>query len=341
MKLKTILRNEAGELGDGGGGAGTMTPLQGEGGEGSEGAGDGGEASGGEGEGVPAAAEGNPDSFTGKLFNSSGSLAENWEQTMTENGLEKAIGYLGRESLGGNQDAILKGALNLVPLMGKKIGEFTADDVGMLSEGERSAMLGKLQALPESAEGYDIRGLEQFKDQEISDDFVDYWSKAAHELQIPQEKVAAFFAKNSEWAQQVQESQGKAEQTSTAEQKEAVSSHFKQEWGDDYGKNAALTNTWADQNLDPANPLHVAMLNDKKGLDMVYRLALAEDQGRAEGSFPTGGDDGNKGGSDTYIKQFDDFLAKNHAWTSSTPEIRAEGERLSKLAFAENQRNRR
>lgn len=328
---QTTRFSEAGDDG-GGGGAAVLSPLQGD---------------------VPIdvptdaappeAAVQVPDSpaptLASQLFKPNGTLADNWEKVMEDNGLAKAMPYFGREGFGGKQDEIIKGLANLVPLSGSKIEEWGKQDMQALTDEQRNTMLGKLLPVPETPEAYNLREMEVFKDQQVSDEFVDYWQKAAHEIKATPEQVQKFFAKNGEWAKQFNEktAQATAEQTTAA--KAEIRDHFVREWGGDYHRNAALVNTWADANLDADNPLHVAMLNDKKGLEMAYQLAKAQDEGRVEGTLPKPPGSA-AGGAGTYQQRFDAFITENPGWMGDAA-LNAEGNRLAKLAHDENQRLRR
>ena len=329
------------EGGDGGGGGGAALADGGGEGEGGAAAAEGGsgEQVGGIDSGLSGAQGPNsqqvagdvtPPSLASQIFNPSGSLADNYEAVMTENGMESAIPYFGRDGFGGKQDSILKGLSNLVVLQGKKVENFTREEMSMLTEGEQATMRGNLMDIPEAPGDYNIREMEQFKDAELNDEFVEYWEDAAHELGATKEMVEKFFEKNTDWSTKFQEAQGKANETATAEHKAEVKEHFEKEWGADFAKNKDLTDTWADQNMDPSDPYDVATLNNKKGLERIYRLAKAEDEGRAEGSMPKLGGDGNKGGAGTYGDQFDSFINANPSWQKS-PELLAEGNRLASL----------
>ena len=169
MKLNTLLLNEVGESGEGGGGAGVASPLE-------IGPSDPMEGTTPPAEPSPTAQAPDP-SLVGKLFNQSGSLADGWEKVMEENGMEKAVPYFGRDGFGGKQDEIVKGLANLIPLSGKKIEEWSPEEVAALSEGQRADMLRKVQPVPDTPEGYGLRDLEVFKGQDLDDEFVDFWSQ--------------------------------------------------------------------------------------------------------------------------------------------------------------------
>lgn len=287
---------------------------------------------------APAAVMGSE--LTGKLFDpTTGNLRDNYAEVAAANGLEGAVGFMGRDGFGGSLDNVLKGALNLVPLSGKKVEQWGDAEIGALSDTERQAMLSKLSPIPADAGGYEFEAIEAFKDAELPEGFAGHWGEAAHAAGLTQEQLAILAGANAKW----NEGQNEAAQALSAQNSQqnaaAITEHFQKEWGTDYGANKTAVEVWAEHNLDADDPATQVLLQSKTGLDMIYRIAKAEAAGRAEGKIP--GNDPNVSFGHGDEQEFDDFIAKNPDWVNSTnPELVAEGRRLRDTAFRSNERRK-
>jgi hypothetical protein len=249
--------------------------------------------------------------------------------------LESAVGYLGREGLGGDLDATFKSLMNLVPFMGKQIETW---DVAQLSQFQQNEIREKLIGPAPDSDSYNW-DLPALQGVEVADDFKSYWGQVANKAGASQEQFAAFIEANQQFLTQQGEQAAQLQTDALQAQKDANTEHFKGEWGDAYEYNKTLVDGWIADNLDMQNADDRMMVFNPKALDMIHRLALAEKQGRSEPTIADGGEGGSH--FETAQAEYETFLADHPEYQNDLDaKVRREGARLRDLAFAARKRAR-
>ena len=319
MRQKEILRSEEGAAPSGGGGgfgegAAVVEPP------------------------APPEGGGQPDnpSLWGSLFDSTtNTLRDGWQDTARDAGLPDAsINYLGRDGFQGKGDEILKSALNLAQLPGKRIEDWQEADFGALDPDARDTLTRKLNNVPAEPGDYDF-DIESLQGQELSDDFKGFWAAKAHEAGIDQAAFEKMFAANKEWSGLISEAQEAAQVEADKQALDSLNAHFRGKWGPQFDANVQAVESWGKENLDTENnPVHRAMMMDPVAVSLIHGHIHAVATGRSEGSLP--GNAGASSGGQSYQDQFDAFLAKHGSnYTSKGEEIAAQGKYLATLAQQE------
>ena len=332
-----ILSEESGAESGSGGGGGSPTALGDPPGD-SETA-----SAAAEGSGQPEGGGGqgeSPASLWGRLFDqSTNTLRNGWQDVAREAQLpDAAINYLGREGFNGKGDEILKSALNLANVTGKRVEQLTDGEIDALGDAERRGLMKKLQRIPESPDGYNL-DVQAFEAYGLNDESKAELAKAAHEIGVTQAQLEKLAEVNANLAQQGAEAQQASAQEAAAANRQEIQTYFQAKWGDDYSINKTLVEAHVEKVLDlENNPAHRALVNDRVGLELLYNDAKAKALGRGEGAFPSGGEQNQAGRWQDQFEKFKEQHGGGTNWMTGSQEVVEQGNYLAKMAAKEHER---
>lgn len=266
---------------------------------------------------MPAPTE--PSTLTARLYASTGELREDYGAVLEEAGLGEHASFFQRNN---KIDNAVKAGLNATKLIGKKISDFSPDEIAGMPPEARQSLLGKLNQAPETPDGYQFEG-EKFEG--VHPEAGTFWGETLKEAGLSQAQVETLFPKMVEWQEKLTADQQSFMEAGQAESIEANTSHFQAEWGDDYIVNKTLVEAQAGKDLDSENPAHVAFLKTKEGIQIMHERAVSQARALGEGSYP-------KGGPQQQGERPADELSRLQRETPNWREVPAVKERMETLA---------
>lgn len=245
-----------------------------------------------------------PASFSERIFSDTGEVREDYGEALKEAGLESAAGVFKKYK---DRDAYLKGTLNAHALASKRVDQWSQAEIEALPPEVKENLAGKINGKPDSPDAYSF----EFAGDNLHPQAAEFWGPKIHEAGLSQSQLESLLPALDEWHESLIAEGDENQTQQTAQAQAETKQHFESEWGENFGRNRIMVESFADANLDAENPLHSALLNDKTGIDLIYRLALAEMHGRAEGKAPTEGD---VIGADNPQEEMTRLMAENPRW---------------------------
>ena len=270
---------------------------------------------------TPTPTAGENTTLAAQLFQSTGELREDYGEILDKAGLSEHASTIQRNN---TIDNLLKAGLNATQLIGKKVDRFSPEEIAGMNPEARQALIGKLNQAPETPDGYSFEG-EEFEG--VHPEAGEFWGETLKNAGISQQQLGMLFPKMAEWQQKLT---GDGQAMTETQQQQLVTAntqHFQAEWGDDYGTNKVLVEAQAEKDLDPENPVHIAFLQTKEGIQIMHERAIAQARALGEGSYPKGN---NQNQGERPQQELARLQKENPNWRES-PEIKNRMETLAKI----------